>query len=157
EAIKEILEIEGIKIKLNAECIELDKSNEQIIVKTQCMEPEKEITGSHLLLALGREPNTENLGLDKAGVKIDKRGFIEVDDQLRTNVTGIWALGECNGKGAFTHTSYNDYEIVAANLIDNNSRHVSDRILTYGLFIDPPLGRAGITETEVRASGKKAL
>src|SRR5205814_712375 len=126
----------------------------KILVKSKCNEPEKDIIGSDILLALGRQPNTQDLALDKAGVNVDKRGFIEVDDQLRTNVSGIWALGECNGKGAFTHTSYNDYEIVAANLIDNHPRHISDRILTYGLFIDPPLGRAGMTETEIRASGK---
>jgi pyruvate/2-oxoglutarate dehydrogenase complex dihydrolipoamide dehydrogenase (E3) component len=110
-----------------------------------------------LLVATGRRPNTDDLGLDKAGVKTDKRGIIEVDDQLRTNVEGIWALGECNGKGAFTHTSYNDYEIVAANLLDNDARRVSDRITTYALYIDPPLGRAGMTERQVRESGRKAL
>jgi pyruvate/2-oxoglutarate dehydrogenase complex dihydrolipoamide dehydrogenase (E3) component len=108
-------------------------------------------------VATGRRPNTDDLGLDKAGVKIDKRGIIEVDDQLRTNVEGIWALGECNGKGAFTHTSYNDFEIVAANLLDNDPRRVSDRIPAYALYIDPPLGRAGETESQVRKSGRKAL
>jgi pyruvate/2-oxoglutarate dehydrogenase complex dihydrolipoamide dehydrogenase (E3) component len=97
------------------------------------------------------------LGLEKAGVETDQRGYIRVDDQLRTNVPGVWALGDCNGKGTFTHTSYNDYEIVAANLLDNDPRRVSDRILTYGLFIDPPLGRAGMTEAQVRQSGRKAL
>src|SRR4029077_9608576 len=109
------------------------------------------------LLAVGRRPNTDDLGLETTGVEMDKRGYIVVDDQLRASVPGIWALGDCNGKGAFTHTSYNDYEIVAANLLDNDSRRVSDRIATYALFNDPPLGRAGMTEKEVRASGRKAL
>jgi len=115
------------------------------------------MTGSHLLMAVGRVPNTDDLGLDKAGIKVDERGYIEVDDQLRTSVPDVWALGDCNGKGAFTHTSYNDFEIVVANLLDNDTRRVSDRILTYGLFIDPPLGRVGMTEAQVRASGRKAL
>jgi pyruvate/2-oxoglutarate dehydrogenase complex dihydrolipoamide dehydrogenase (E3) component len=108
-------------------------------------------------MAVGRRPNTDDLGLDKAGVAIDKRGFIEVDDQLRTSVPGIWALGDCNGRGAFTHTSYNDFEIVAANLLDNEPRRVSDRIVAYNLYTDPPLGRAGLTEAEVRKSGRPAL
>ena len=116
-----------------------------------------EVVGSHVLLAVGRRPNTDELGLDKAGIAIDGRGYIIVDDQLRTNVPGIWALGDCNGKGAFTHTSYNDFEIVAANLLDNDPRRVSDRITTYGLYIDPPLGRAGLTEAAVRKSGRPAL
>jgi pyruvate/2-oxoglutarate dehydrogenase complex dihydrolipoamide dehydrogenase (E3) component len=157
DAIKEILLREGIDIRLNAECIALDKQNENIVVNLDCADSEKSIFGTHLLLAIGRLANTLDLDLDKAGVETDERHLIKVDDQLRTNVANIWALGECNGKGAFTHTSYNDYEIVAANLIDNIPRRVSDRILTYGLFIDPPLGRAGLTEAEVKASGKKAL
>ena len=113
--------------------------------------------GSHLLLATGRRPNTDDLGLDRAGVKQDKRGYIEVDDELRTNVPGIWALGDCNGRGAFTHTAWNDYEIVAANLLDGEQRRVSDRIAAYALYTDPPLGRAGMTEAEVRKSGRRAL
>jgi pyruvate/2-oxoglutarate dehydrogenase complex dihydrolipoamide dehydrogenase (E3) component len=116
-----------------------------------------EIRGSHLLLATGRRPNTDDLGLEKAGVAVDPHGYILIDDQLRTNVPGIWALGDCNGHGGFTHTSYNDFEIVAANLLDNDARKVSDRIRTYALFIDPPLGRAGMTETEARNSGRKVL
>jgi pyruvate/2-oxoglutarate dehydrogenase complex dihydrolipoamide dehydrogenase (E3) component len=115
------------------------------------------VEGSHLLIAVGRVPNTGDVGLDKAGVETDKAGYIRVDDQLRANVPGIWAVGECNGKGAFTHTSYNDYEIVAANLLDHDRRKVSDRIITYGLFTDPPLGRAGMTAAQVKASGRKAL
>ena len=116
-----------------------------------------EVAGSHVLLAVGRRPNTDDLGLDKAGVAVDEHGYIAVDDQLRTNVPGIWALGDCNGKGAFTHTSYNDFEIVAANLLDNDPRRVSDRIPAYALYIDPPLGRVGMTEAEVRKSGRPAL
>jgi pyruvate/2-oxoglutarate dehydrogenase complex dihydrolipoamide dehydrogenase (E3) component len=108
-------------------------------------------------MAVGRVPNTDDLGLDKAGVSCDEHGYIIVDDQLRTNVPGIWAIGDCNGRGAFTHTAYNDFEIVAANLLDNDPRRVSDRITCYGLFIDPPLGRIGMTEAEVRKSGKPAL
>ena len=115
------------------------------------------IEGSHLLLAVGRRPNTDDLGLDRAGVAIDARGYITVDDQLRTNVPGIWALGDCNGRGAFTHTAWNDFEIVAANLLDGEHRKVSDRITAYALYTDPPLGRAGMTEAEVRKSGKSAL
>ncbi|HET7739121.1 MAG TPA: FAD-dependent oxidoreductase, partial [Mycobacterium sp.] len=110
-----------------------------------------------LLVATGRRPNTDDLGLSVAGVALDARGYIATDDQLRTNVDGIWALGDCNGKGAFTHTSYNDFEIVAANLLDDDPRRVSDRITTYALYIDPPLGRAGMSVAEVRASGRRAL
>jgi pyruvate/2-oxoglutarate dehydrogenase complex dihydrolipoamide dehydrogenase (E3) component len=115
------------------------------------------VTGSHILLAVGRRPNTDDLALDRAGIEVDERGYIKVDDQLRTNVPGVYALGDCNGKGAFTHTSYNDYEIAADNLLRNDSRRVSDRILAYNLYIDPPLGHVGMTETEVRKSGRKAL
>ena len=118
-----------------------------------CKDGDPDITGSHLLLAVGRVPNTHDLGLDTAGIETDARGYIKVDDQLRTNVTGVWAMGDCNGRGAFTHTSYNDYEIVAANLLDDDPRRVSDRISAYALFIDPPLGRCGMTEREVRSSG----
>jgi pyruvate/2-oxoglutarate dehydrogenase complex dihydrolipoamide dehydrogenase (E3) component len=155
--IKEILEKEGIKIRLNAECIQLEMQGEDIAVGVHCSEDGSASIGSHVLLAVGRVPNTDDLGLDKAGVKCDERGYILVDDQLRTNVPGIWAIGDCNGKGAFTHTAYNDFEIVAANLLDNDPRRVSDRITAYGLYIDPPLGRIGMTETEVRQSGKAAL
>jgi len=116
-----------------------------------------QVDGSHLLLAVGRRPNTDDLGLEKAGVGTDSRGYIEVDDQLRSSVPGIWALGDCNGRGAFTHTSYNDFEIVAANLLDGDHRRVTDRIAAYALYIDPPLGRAGMTEAEVRKSGRPAL
>jgi pyruvate/2-oxoglutarate dehydrogenase complex dihydrolipoamide dehydrogenase (E3) component len=116
-----------------------------------------EVTGSHLLVATGRRPNTDDLGLEAAGIETDERGYIKVDGQLRTNVPGIFAMGDCNGRGAFTHTSYNDFEIIAANLFEGEERRVEDRILTYGLFIDPPLGRAGMTEKDVRRKGIRAL
>jgi pyruvate/2-oxoglutarate dehydrogenase complex dihydrolipoamide dehydrogenase (E3) component len=157
EAVKQILEKEGVQVRLKAECMAVRKNGERIIVGLDCAEASREVEGSHLLLAVGRVPNTADLGLDKAGVETDSAGYIKVDDYLRTNVSGIWALGDCNRQGAFTHTAYNDYEIVAANLLDNDPRKVSDRIMTYALFIDPPLGRAGMTEAEVRASGRKAL
>jgi len=155
-AIREILEREGIEIRLNAKCIGFSKRGDEIVAHADC-DDLREVRGSHVLLAVGRVPNTDDLGLAKAGVAVDAHGYITVDDQLRTGVPGIWALGDCNGKGAFTHTSYNDFEIVAANLLDNDPRRVSDRILAYALYIDPPLGRAGMTEAEVRRSGRPAL
>jgi pyruvate/2-oxoglutarate dehydrogenase complex dihydrolipoamide dehydrogenase (E3) component len=157
EAIKQILENEGINIRLNAECIALEKRGEKVAVNVDCTSGDKTVVGTHVLLAVGRVPNTADLGLEKAGIAVDQRGYIQVNDQLCTNVPGIYALGDCNGRGAFTHTSYNDYEIIAANLLDNDSRRVSDRITAYNLYIDPPLGRAGTTEVEVRKSGRKAL
>jgi pyruvate/2-oxoglutarate dehydrogenase complex dihydrolipoamide dehydrogenase (E3) component len=126
-------------------------------VGVDCTEGEPEIIGSDVLLAVGRRPNTDDLGLDRAGVAVDSRGYIKVDDGLQTNVPGIWALGDCNGRGAFTHTSYNDYEIVAANLLDGDKRRVSDRVPAYALFVDPPLGRVGMTEAQVRARGQPYL
>jgi pyruvate/2-oxoglutarate dehydrogenase complex dihydrolipoamide dehydrogenase (E3) component len=156
-AIKEFLEAEGIQIRPNAECIRFAPGGNDIAVGVDCTSGAPEVTGSHVLLAMGRQPNTDDLGLDKAGVETDERGYIKVDDQLRTNVDGIWAMGDCNGKGAFTHTAYNDFEIVAANLLDNDSRRVSDRISTYALFVDPPLGRAGMTEAEAKKSGRRLL
>jgi pyruvate/2-oxoglutarate dehydrogenase complex dihydrolipoamide dehydrogenase (E3) component len=157
EAIKTILEDEGIKIRLGAECIGFEKRGDKVAVQVDCRSGDKTVIGSHTLLAVGRVPNTDDLGLEYAGIEVDKRGYIQVDDQLRTNVPGIYALGDCNGRGAFTHTAYNDYEIVAANLLDGDERRVSDRITAYALYIDPPLGRAGMTEAEVRLSGRKAL
>jgi pyruvate/2-oxoglutarate dehydrogenase complex dihydrolipoamide dehydrogenase (E3) component len=157
EAVRQIMENEGVQVRLNAKCIAFRKEGDDIVVGVDCEQGSPEEIGSHVLLAVGRRPNTDDLGLEKAGVATDKHGYIVVDDQLRTNVPGIWALGDCNGKGAFTHTSYNDYEIVAANLLDNDSRRVSDRIATYGLFIDPPLGRAGMTEADAVASGRSVL
>jgi len=156
-AIKDILEREGIAFRLNAKCVALARRGNGVAVEVSCDEEPREVTGSHLLLAVGRVPNTGDLGLDRAGVAMDERGYIRVDEQLRTSVPGIWALGDANGRGAFTHTSYNDYEIVAANILDGEQRKVSDRIPAYALFIDPPLGRAGMTEREVRAAGRKAL
>jgi pyruvate/2-oxoglutarate dehydrogenase complex dihydrolipoamide dehydrogenase (E3) component len=157
EAIRTILENEGINIRLEAECIALEKRGDKVAISVDCSSGDKIIVGSHALLAVGRVPNTDDLGLGNAGIAVDQRGYIQVDDQLCTNVPGIYALGDCNGRGAFTHTSYNDYEIVAANLLDGDQRRVSDRITAYALYIDPPLGRAGMTETEVRKSGRKAL
>ena len=156
-AVKDILEREGIKFRLNANCIHVARHEDGVAVGVDCTNGPPEIVASHLLLAVGRVPNTDDLGLDKAGIATDKRGFITVDDQLRTSVEGIWAIGDCNGRGAFTHTSYNDFEIVAANLLDNDPRRVSDRIPCYGLFIDPPLGRVGMTEAEARKTGRPLL
>ena len=156
-AVKDVLEKEGIAIRLEAECIRFEPRGDEIAVGLYCQSGEPEVVGSHVLLAVGRQPNTDDLGLDKAGVQTDERGHIIVDDHLRTNVDGIFALGECNGRGAFTHTSYNDFEIVAANLLDDDPRRVSDRIEAYALYIDPPLGRAGMTEAAVRESGRKAM
>jgi pyruvate/2-oxoglutarate dehydrogenase complex dihydrolipoamide dehydrogenase (E3) component len=157
QAIREILEGEGITIRTSAECIRLAPHAGGVAAGLDCTEGDPEIVGSHVLLAAGRRPNTDDLGLDKAGVGVDRRGYIQVDDFLATNVPGIWALGECNGRGAFTHTAYNDFEIVAANLLDGEARKVSDRILGYALYIDPPLGRVGMTDSQARASGRPLL
>ena len=156
-AVAEILRGEGIDIRLSVRGLTVARRGKEIAVSLESQLGNAQILGSHLLIAVGRRPNTDDLGLDKAGVATDQRGFIEVDDQLRTTVPGIWAMGDCNGKGAFTHTSWNDFEIVAANLLDNDPRRVSDRILAYNLYTDPPLGRVGMTEAEVRKSGKPAL
>jgi pyruvate/2-oxoglutarate dehydrogenase complex dihydrolipoamide dehydrogenase (E3) component len=156
-AVKEILEAEGITVRLNAECIRFEPRGAEIAVGLECASGAPVVTGSHVLLAIGRQPNTDDLALDKAGVEIDARGYIVVDDELRTSAPGIWALGDCNGRGAFTHTSYNDFEIVAANLLDGERRRLSDRIPAYALYIDPPLGRAGMTEAQARATGRRLL
>jgi pyruvate/2-oxoglutarate dehydrogenase complex dihydrolipoamide dehydrogenase (E3) component len=156
-AIQDILQREGVQIRVGTKVKRFARKDDETVVSIETAGSNCDIRGSHVLIAVGRRPNTDDLGLEKVGVSVDTRGYIQVDDQLRTNVPGIWAVGDCNGKGGFTHTSYNDFEIVAANLLDNDARKVSDRITTYGLFIDPPLGRAGMTETEVRASGRKAL
>ena len=148
---------EGIEVRTNANCLTVAKKDGEIVLQLSCEEGPTEVRGSHLLMATGRRPNTDDLGLERAGVKQDKRGYIEVDDQLQTSVSGIWALGDCNGRGAFTHTAWNDYEIVAANLLDGAQRRVTDRIPAYALFTDPPLARAGLTEAEVRRSGRRAL
>jgi len=155
--VQEILAAEGIRTRLDAECVRFEASGQDVRVHVICRDGEPEILGSHVLLAVGRRPNTDDLGLETAGVEIDKRGYIVVDDELRTSAPGIWALGDCNGKGAFTHTAYNDFEIVAANLLDQDKRRVSDRIPAYALFTDPPLGRVGLTEAEAKAAGKRLL
>jgi pyruvate/2-oxoglutarate dehydrogenase complex dihydrolipoamide dehydrogenase (E3) component len=157
EAIRGIFEAEGIEVRTSAACIRLEPHAAGAAVSMDCASGPPSVAGSHVLLAVGRRPNTDDLGLDRAGVATDARGFVTVDDTLATNVPGIWALGDCNGRGAFTHTSWNDYEIVAANLLDGQSRRVSERVLAYALFIDPPLGRVGLTEAQARASGRPVL
>lgn len=157
DAVREILEAEGIEVRLNAKCLSVENGGSDIAMNMVCSVGAPRLHGSHVLLAVGRKPNTDDLGLDKAGIVTDARGYITVDDQCRTNIEGVWAIGDVNGRGAFTHTSYNDYEIVAANIFDNDPRRLSDRITCYGLFIDPPLGRVGMTEKEVKAKGMKAL
>ncbi len=156
-AIRDIMVREGIHVRTDAKCISFSRRGAEPVAQLECASGPPEVVGTHVLLAVGRVPNTGDLGLDCAGVTTDKRGNIVVDDQLRSNVTGIWALGDCNGKGAFTHTAYNDGEIVAGNLLEGDSRRVSDRIPAYALYTDPPLGRAGLNEAEVRASGRRAL
>jgi pyruvate/2-oxoglutarate dehydrogenase complex dihydrolipoamide dehydrogenase (E3) component len=155
--IKEILEAEGVAVRLDAECIHFEPQGAAIGVGLDCKAGAPMVVGSHVLLAIGRRPNTDDLGLDKAGVKVDARGYIVVDDELLTSAPGVWALGDCNGRGAFTHTAYNDFEIVAANLLDGEHRRLSDRIPGYALYIDPPLGRVGMTETQARATGRPLL
>jgi pyruvate/2-oxoglutarate dehydrogenase complex dihydrolipoamide dehydrogenase (E3) component len=156
-AIADILKGEGIDIRVDSKVVGVEKRGAEIAVNIETAGKRSQVIGSHLLLAIGRRPNTDDLGLDQAGIATDARGYIQVDDQLRTNVPGIWAMGDCNGRGAFTHTSWNDFEIVAANLLDHDPRRVSDRINAYALYIDPPLGRAGMTEAEVRKTGRPAL
>jgi pyruvate/2-oxoglutarate dehydrogenase complex dihydrolipoamide dehydrogenase (E3) component len=153
-AIQSALEAEGIEIRLGAKCIQLTRDGGSVTANVHCASGSPQVTGSHVLIAMGRYPNTDDLGLEKAGVETDPAGFIKVDDELRSNVSGIWALGDCNGRGAFTHTAYNDYEIVAANLFQGNPRRrLSDRIPCYALFVDPPLGRVGLTERDALARG----
>jgi pyruvate/2-oxoglutarate dehydrogenase complex dihydrolipoamide dehydrogenase (E3) component len=156
-AIADVLRDEGVDIRVGSKVVRIEKQDNNIAVTVETSGTRSQVAGSHLLLAIGRRPNTDDLGLDKAGVVIDERGYVQVDDQLRTSVPGIWAMGDCNGRGAFTHTSWNDFEIVAANLLDNDPRRVTDRITAYALYTDPPLGRAGMTEAEVRKSGRPAL
>ncbi len=157
DAVRDILAAEGIQFRLGAECIRFRQDGDDIAVGVNCTKGEPEVLGSHVLLAMGRRPNTDDLQLDRAGVALDARGYITVDDQLRTNVPGIWALGDCNGRGAFTHTAYNDYEIVADNLLEGAHRKLSDRVEGYALYIDPPLGRAGMTVAQAKKSGHKIL
>ena len=157
ETVREILTDEGIVVRTGASCIGFEPHTDGVAVDVDCTSGAPVVVGSHVLLAVGRRPNTDDLGLDKAGVAVDARGYIAVDDSLATNVPGVWALGDCNGRGAFTHTSYNDYEIVAANLLDRGDRRVSDRIPAYALYVDPPLGRVGLSETEAMRTGRKLL
>ncbi|MFT5139045.1 MAG: pyruvate/2-oxoglutarate dehydrogenase complex dihydrolipoamide dehydrogenase (E3) component [Lysobacterales bacterium] len=152
-AVQKILENEGVQFEIGAECVRLAKRGTNIEITSSCDDEPRTVTASHLLLAVGRVPNTHDLGLEAAGVETNPRGLINVDDELKTSAEGIWALGEVNGRGAFTHTSYNDFEIVAANLLSEQRRRVSDRIDCYGLFIDPPLGRVGLTEQAARDAG----
>lgn len=155
--IKAILEAEGVRFRLDATCLSLERRGTRIAVGVDCSRGEPVIEGSHVLLATGRVPNTHDLGLEAAGIATDARGYITVDDGLRTSVDGVWAMGDCNGRGAFTHTSWNDYEVLAANLFDGASRGIGDRIPVYALFVDPPLGRVGMTDAQVRARGRPAL
>ena len=156
DGVRAILEAEGVRFELGAECLSLAPAGSGIVVGAACRGGQG-ITGSHVLLAAGRRPNTDKLGLEQAGIRIDARGYIEVDDQCRTSADGVWAVGDCNGRGAFTHTSWNDHEIVVANLFDGDPRRITDRIPCFALFIDPALGRVGMTETESLASGKRVL
>ncbi len=156
-AVQEVLEAEGIQFRLDSECIRLEKDGERVRIHMECKDGDPSVSGSHVLLAIGRDPNTDDLGLETVGVKVDKRGYIEVNDALETSCEGIWAIGDCNGKGAFTHTSYNDFEIVAANLLTEERRKVSERITCYALFTDPPLAHVGMTEDAVRKTGRPAL
>jgi pyruvate/2-oxoglutarate dehydrogenase complex dihydrolipoamide dehydrogenase (E3) component len=155
--VRRILEAEDIEVRTSAECITLAKSGREIVVGLDCSDKRKKVHGSHVLLAVGRVPNTDDLGLEAAGIRTDKRGYIEVDESLRTSNPRVWALGDCNGKGAFTHTAYNDYEIVADNLLHDAGRKVSDRVPVYALYTDPPLGRVGMSEAEIRKAGIRAL
>jgi pyruvate/2-oxoglutarate dehydrogenase complex dihydrolipoamide dehydrogenase (E3) component len=155
--IRAVLEREGVAVRTDAECMALRKKGGRIVVEMECKDGEPIAEGSHVLMAVGRKPNTDDLGLDNTKIERDERGYIKVDDECRTTQDGAWALGDCNGRGAFTHTSYNDYEIVAANLFDKDPRRISDRIQTYALFIDPPLGRAGMSEADAKKSGRRVL
>jgi pyruvate/2-oxoglutarate dehydrogenase complex dihydrolipoamide dehydrogenase (E3) component len=157
QAVADFLKEEGIDVRVGSKVVGVEKRGNAIAVKVESAGAVSQVAGTHVLVAIGRRPNTDDLGLDKAGIATDARGYIQVDDQLRTSAAGIWALGDCNGRGAFTHTSWNDFEIVAANLLDNDQRRVSERITAYALYTDPPLGRAGMTEAEVRKTGKPAL
>ena len=155
--IRAILEGEGVRFELASECLSLSREGDRVAVGAACGETQPRIVGSHVLLAVGRRPNTDGVGLEHAGIRTDERGYIVVDNQCRTSAEGVWAVGDCNGRGAFTHTSWNDHEIVVANLFDHDPRRIDDRIPCYALFIDPALGRIGMTETEARASGRKVL
>ena len=152
-----ILAAEGVDVRLDATCIGLHRTASGVGVDVDCTQGAPMVEGSHVLLAVGRRPNTDDLGLGAAGIATDARGHITVDEQCRTSVAGVWAIGECNGRGAFTHTAYNDFEVVAANLLDGDPRRLGDRIPCYALFTDPPVGRVGMTTQEARASGRRVL
>ncbi len=157
DAVRQILEAEGITVRTGADCIGFARSGEDVEVRVECAEDARPIVASHVLMAVGRRPNTDDLGLEAAGVAVDARGYITVDDWLETSVPGIWALGDCNGRGAFTHTAYNDFEIVAANLLDGQDRRVSQRLPGYALYIDPPLARVGMADAEAAKTGRRLL
>ncbi|HEX2726556.1 MAG TPA: FAD-containing oxidoreductase [Beijerinckiaceae bacterium] len=156
-AIRDILEREGVEVRADAKCIGFEARGDRVKLNVDCASDDREVLGSHVLLAVGRRPNTDDLGLAHAGIEVDGRGFIKVDETLATTAEGVWALGECNGRGAFTHTAYNDFEIVAANLLDGDGRRVGDRVSGYALYIDPPLGRVGQSEAEAKKSGREVL
>jgi pyruvate/2-oxoglutarate dehydrogenase complex dihydrolipoamide dehydrogenase (E3) component len=155
--IRSLLEDEGIVVRVDAECLSVRKEADGLSIGLACKDGAPREHGTHLLLAVGRAPNTDDLGLEAAGIRTDKRGYIEVDEGLRTSNANVWALGDCNGKGAFTHTAYNDYEIVADNLLSNAGRKYTDRVPVYALYTDPPLGRIGMSEAEIRNAGIRAL
>jgi pyruvate/2-oxoglutarate dehydrogenase complex dihydrolipoamide dehydrogenase (E3) component len=155
--VQDFLRAEGIALRLDAQCITVEKEADGLSVGLTCQSGAPRERGTHLLLAVGRVPNTDDLGLEAAGIAVDRRGYIEVDEALCTTNPQVWALGDCNGKGAFTHTAYNDYEIVADNLLVGAGRKHTDRLPAYALYTDPPLGRVGMTEAEIRKSGLKAL
>jgi pyruvate/2-oxoglutarate dehydrogenase complex dihydrolipoamide dehydrogenase (E3) component len=157
QAVADFLKEEGIDLRVGSKVVGVEKRGNSVAVKVESAGKNSEVVGTHVLVAIGRQPNTDDLGLDRAGIATDSRGYIQVDDRLLTNVPGVWAMGDCNGRGAFTHTSWNDFEIVAANLLDNEQRSVNDRITAYALYTDPPLGRAGMTEADVRKTGRPAL
>jgi pyruvate/2-oxoglutarate dehydrogenase complex dihydrolipoamide dehydrogenase (E3) component len=157
DCIRQILENGGVRVALQSECISLAPRGERIVVGAQCADEQPDIVGSHVLLAVGRRPNTDGLGLDAAGIDTDDKGYIVVDEQCRSSADGVWAVGDCNGRGAFTHTSYNDHEIVVANLFDDDARRIDDRIDCYALYIDPALGRIGMNEKQARESGRPLL
>ncbi|TCP96652.1 pyruvate/2-oxoglutarate dehydrogenase complex dihydrolipoamide dehydrogenase (E3) component [Sphingomonas sp. PP-F2F-A104-K0414] len=157
EAVRAILEDEGVAVRTGAECIAFSQHADGVAVSVDCQAGDPQVIGSHVLLAVGRRPNTDDLGLELAGVMTDAKGYVIVDDLLQTNVPGVWALGDCNGRGAFTHTAYNDFEIVAANLLDGDERSLSQRLVGYALYIDPPLGRIGMTQTDAEKTGRKIL
>jgi pyruvate/2-oxoglutarate dehydrogenase complex dihydrolipoamide dehydrogenase (E3) component len=156
-AIQDFLHAEGLELRLGAQCVSVRKEADGLSVGLQCTEGAPRESATHLLLAIGRVPNTDDLGLERADIRTDKHGYIEVDEALRTSNPRVWALGDCNGKGAFTHTAYNDYEIVADNLLSNSNRKYTDRIPVYALYTDPPLGRVGMSEAEIRKAGIDAL